>query len=367
MHRMKLCLPYLLDKQLDNRSSDIKTWLLATILDCLTKRKVQQEDLRMLVIDNLDDTSIIEIFQSHGDMKNALKVFSKIQELCITINLQEWTEARQSYFNHCLWHLFSCCADLRSLSLRNAKRGTQFIDTGSRIVHRNSRPPTFSLSGNSSTCRWKFLRHLEFKGIVVGPTEFLELFKEIKDSIREVHLNCVDLRIHSGEKRNRYLWIGLSDIEKQPDMIWMAEDLRNIGLKLDVLCVSGLGYDYVATHYYLDLDFRNNFDISDSLEDMERSFDQRFIEAYFEFGNSEDQLVGSRMAVISGEEIGEIVRDHRYFRETDHFDRGTYMLKRKNHSSCFWHRIDEIFIKSSIQGGRKLQSIADEKARVIGL
>lgn len=125
------------------------------------------------------------------------------------------------------------------------------------------------------------LRYLELKRVDIDPHYLVKLIEDNARTLKEIYLNEVYIKVFgSSELANTSLWIGYPDTPRAEDCMWVADDLRKARegvLKLDVLRVTGLGYD--------DFDpdrnsTRPNYDLDDPTG-LNRSFDQRFVEAVF--------------------------------------------------------------------------------------
>ena len=124
-----------------------------------------------------------------------------------------------------------------------------------------------------------YVRFLELKRVDVDPRSFLALIEEVANSLKELYLNEVYLKVFgTREIENSDMWIGHIGSPRAEKACWVAEDLRNMpGLELDVLRVTGLGYDDFAPE-------RNPLSPAYDLVDpkgLNRIFDQRFVEAVF--------------------------------------------------------------------------------------
>jgi hypothetical protein len=129
------------------------------------------------------------------------------------------------------------------------------------------------------------LRYLELKRLDISPTQLVKMIKDNAQSLKEVYLNEVYIKVFgAADLENTSLWIGYPNIKRPDDCLWVADELRDAqadGLSLEILRVTGLGYDDFdpdlnSTH--------SNYDLNDPTG-LQRSFDQRFVEAVF--GNND--------------------------------------------------------------------------------
>ncbi|TQS39358.1 hypothetical protein Golomagni_00121 [Golovinomyces magnicellulatus] len=369
MHRVKLNLPF----QVVGQKSRTATLLLATTLECLAKRGLEHQGLQTLVVDHLSDTSLIDICNNPMDLANAITVFTSILELCVSIKRQESDTNRQESFNRHLWFLFHKASALRSLCLVgwNVKRDirTRRHCHGVTANLWNMRSLPFSISDTS----WDFLRYLELKRVDILPLRFLELMKHVKNSLKELYLVEVYLKIrHLQDGEVTGLWIGKTKTKKPESSIWLAEELRNMeGLRLNILRATGLGYD----EFTLDMSLTNScLDLVDPLK-LDRSFDLRFVDAVTlgsdqtalkSYSDNESSLIHSISTIkdlgnvdLVKTSTSQFEKRERYYsnpRKRKDYDAETYQLSR-NTTSYFKRCIDGWFFNHNEQALRELQGI----------
>lgn len=115
------------------------------------------------------------------------------------------------------------------------------------------------------------LRSLELKCIHADLEELYYLIEENSGTLKEIYL--FDVLTRPPLYRDA-IWIGKPGTAKPVDDFWMAEALRDLkDLKLDVLRANKIGYYDVPSQ-------EATYD-SDDPTGLNRSFDQRFIEAVF--------------------------------------------------------------------------------------
>ncbi|PMD48845.1 hypothetical protein L207DRAFT_505867 [Hyaloscypha variabilis F] len=281
MRRLKLNLPF----QVVGQQSRTATLLLATTMAALIKRPEESKVLDTLVLDHVSDTTMIDICNNPMDLGNAIKAFSGLKHLVLSIKRQEARDVRQAAFTKHLWFLIRKAVDLESLCLIgwNVKRDiatrTHLHGVSANLWNMRSLPFHVNESGTVSR-----LRFLELKRVDIDPHSLINLVMECARSLKELYLNEVYLKVgESNTSGGSSLWLGQADLRKADDVIWVAQDLRKIeGLKLDVLRATGLGYDEFdpesnPMHPYYDL-----VDYSGRNE----PFDQRFVEAVLELNNT---------------------------------------------------------------------------------
>ncbi len=276
MKRLKLNLPF----QVVGQKSRTATLLLATTLAAINKRPEEHKSLETFVIDHISDTTVIDICNNPIDLINTMKILGVLEHLIMSIKRQEALLPRQALFSHNLWFLIRKAAKLKSLCLVgwNTKRdiNTRRHSHGVSLNVWTMRSLPFS---SETSFKLEHLRFLELKRVDIDPQGFLDLVREAADSLKEIYLNEVYLKVHGAEDReNTSLWIGHPDIPRPTKCCWLAADLRNIeNLHLDILRATALGYDDFkpdaeSSHPDYDLKDPSGYD---------KSFDQRFVEAVF--------------------------------------------------------------------------------------
>lgn len=121
------------------------------------------------------------------------------------------------------------------------------------------------------------LRVLELKSVDIDPGCLMKMVWANAHCLKELYLSEVYMKVVSiANDPTECLWIGIPELSLHAKSLWIAYELRTMpDLKLDVLRVTGLGYDDFEPdpgHAY------PNYDLDDPLG-LERSFDQRFVEA----------------------------------------------------------------------------------------
>jgi hypothetical protein len=277
--RLKINLPF----QVVGKASSTATLFLATTLACVAKRPEESKLLETLVLDHVSDTTVINICHNPMDARNALNAFASLKNLVLSIKRQETRMTRQKTFTQNLWLLIRKAVGLESLCLIgwNVKRDI------------NTRKHRHAVSINEWSMRslpypiddeiggFPGLRYLELKRVDINPDCLLKLIEDNAGTLKELYLNEVYIKVFgSADLENTSLWIGYPDIKRPNDCLWVADELRKLQkgpLKLDILRVTGLGYDDFepdpnSTH--------SNYDLNDPTG-LDRSFDQRFVEAVF--------------------------------------------------------------------------------------
>ena len=283
--RLRINLPF----QVVGRQCQTATLLLATTFECIARRGLQNEldvdekgveykNIETLVLDHVTDTSVINICHNPRDLQNTIHVFSGLQNLTLSIKRQEVRASRQTAFAQQLWFLLRKATQLESLCIvgwnvkrdittRRHRHSVSFGEWSMRCLPYDSEP----------LHRLNNLKFLELKRLDIDPRSLLALIEENSASLKEVYLNEIYIKvIGSSELSNTSLWIGNPDTQRPQESCWVAEALRDMeGLDLEILRVTGLGYDD------FDPDMHSaypNYDLVDP-SGYNISFDQRFVEA----------------------------------------------------------------------------------------
>lgn len=252
------------------------TLLLATTFASLAKRDEEHISLETLVIDHVSDTTINNICNNPIDLKNAMKTFKELTHLVLSFKRQE---KRNSTFNRNLWFLIRKAGKLGSLCLVgwNVKRNIKTRRHRHRGATENDwrmRSLPYPLETSLSFDR---LRFLELKRVDIDPAQLVQLIKDCSETLKELYLVEVYIKVNgTADEDSVALWIGLQDSPTPLDACWVAQDLRNMkSLKLDVLRVTGLGYDDFEPD---ENSLHPSYDLKDP-SGSDKSFDQRFVEA----------------------------------------------------------------------------------------
>jgi hypothetical protein len=303
MRRLKLNLPF----QVVGQQSRTATLLLATTMAALTKRPEEARELDTLVLDHVSDTTMIDICNNPIDLGNTIQAFLGLKHLVLSIKRQEARDARQGAFTKHLWFLIRKAINLESLCLIgwNVKRDiatrTHLHGVPANVWNMRSLP--FHVDESRSSSR---LRFLELKRVDIDPHSLLNLVTECAGSLKELYLNEVYLKVQSDNASGgSSLWLGHADLRKTEDVVWVAQDLRKIiGLKLDVLRATGLGYD--------EFDAETNplhptYDLVD-YSGRNQPFDQRFVEAVLDSNDTimEDAPRSQTLPALHGPDLPQI-------------------------------------------------------------
>jgi hypothetical protein len=304
----------------------------------------------------------------------------------LSVKRQEISTTKQKTFAWNLWLLIRKAVVLESLCLIgwNVKRdiNTRKYRHGVDLVEWNMRslpyPTDIKLQGLPR------LQYLELKRVDILPGCLLKLIEENAQTLKEIYLHEVYLKVRGAlDEEKTSLWIGHPRIERPEDCIWVADELRKLqqgALKLDILRVTGIGYD----DFEPDPNSANpNYDLKDST-DLQRSFDQRFVEAVF--GNDdivmeetatsmphtlppllahpdaasapvESNILPSLSETLSSNLPGPtLIMPPKTVRELSEYDAETYQRQR-NTTSLMKRCIDGHFFNHNEQALRELQRI----------
>lgn len=272
--RMRINLPF----QVVGRTSSTATLLLANILACIANRSEEYKPLEVLVLDHLSDTTVTNLCNNPRDVSNAVTTFAGVKHLVLSIKRQESRNSRQVAFTQQLWFLIRKAIGLESLCIIgwNVKRNVD-LRRHRHSVGFNEWTMRSLPYITESTSKLKNLRCLELKRVDIDPTALVTLIEDNSTSLKELYLNEVYIKVHSHDQQEETpLWIGRQGKPRPEGCCWVAEALRNMeSLHLDILRVTGLGYDDFEPHRVSPFP---SYDLKDP-SGLEVSFDQRFVEA----------------------------------------------------------------------------------------
>lgn len=279
--RLKMNLPF----QVVGDQSVTATLLLATTFATVAKRAEESLPLETLVVDHVSDTTINNICNNPIDLSNAIFTFKELQNLVLAFKRQE---KRNLTFNRNLWFLIRKAAKLASLCLVgwNVKRDIKTRVHRHRVPETDWRMRSLPYPTEMSS-KFDCLRFLELKRVDIEPTQLIRLVKDCSRTLKELYLVEVYIKVNGAADQGKIpLWIGLQDSPRPLETCWVAQDLRNMeDLQLDVLRVTGLGYDDFEPD---ETSSHPNYDLNDP-SDLNRSFDLRFVEAVMQ----PDDIVGA--------------------------------------------------------------------------
>ncbi|THV55811.1 hypothetical protein BGAL_0003g00530 [Botrytis galanthina] len=359
--RLKINLPF----QVVSNSFMTSTRLFANTLACAANRPEEHQKIDTLVLDHITDVTINSLCNVHIDVENAFKVFENLKSLVISCKRQESRTSLQTVFARNFWLLIGKAKDLETLCII----GWNVAQTTRRI--RNKR-----VASRMTTEQWTMrclpyysskrlvlskLRCLELKRMDLDPLMLLLLIKETSQSLTELYLNDIGLKVNgSTDRENTSLWIGHQDIKKPKECTWVAPAIRDIeDLNLKILRVSKLGYD----DYSPDLDSEHpNYDLDDPTG-HNQSFDQRFVEAVM---GTKSPLPLELVSNTSSEM--EDLHEKSTYAEVDPntYDAEIYQ-KNHNTTSNYKKSIDGIFHNNNERALRELQNIVSVADRGMAL
>ncbi|KOS20265.1 hypothetical protein ESCO_006082 [Escovopsis weberi] len=282
VERLRLSLPFQI---LGNRCSAI-TIVMANTLKALALRPEDSVPLRVLVLENVPDVAVCQLWTNPSDVKNIITVISALEHLVISLRRHEKDPQRVATFGSCFWNLIQHASRLESLCLV----GTD-----------NDSPPrglkqTWSWQRPFDEWRARSLPHprplspcltcLELKRIEISAESLLRAVADFGPSLEELYLNEVYLKTEQSQAWNadadQVLWIGLPNQQPRPDCQWIAMEVRLGMPKLRVCRASFLAYDHYTTD---DADAnvdagpasQPTFDLIDPCG-LGRSVSQRFVE-----------------------------------------------------------------------------------------
>jgi hypothetical protein len=199
------------------------------------------------------------------------------------------------------------------------------------------------------------------KRVDIFPHDLLDLIEEHSQTLKEIYLIGVYLKIMDTGEEEKILWIGAPDQTLPGQVLSVAQGLRNMdALQLDILRATGLGYDILHAGGNLPL---VDYDLKDP-SSLDRSFDERFVEAVFAPADTPmsdsissptpNGLDSEGSAALAAEATRSIIP--RRFRKMSDWSAETYQVRR-NVTSHYKRSIDGLFLNYNRQATVELQSI----------
>ncbi|KAI1379562.1 hypothetical protein F4677DRAFT_409684, partial [Hypoxylon crocopeplum] len=282
---VKLSLPFQLICPGQWRSA---TMILGNSFEAMVQRPEGSKVLKTLVLENLCDVSVRNLWRNPQDVKNIIGAFSNLQTLFISVRRNEPGGINTDNFCNRLWEMIGKAENLESLCLvdLDADAGLQTMKTASRlrwsVEEWQSRClPTPRKAPGSVLPNLTFL---ELRQVQVMGCGLLHMLKCFANSLQELYLDGVHLKVldwsSPPEDVNNTLWIGLPNARPRPELKdrWVAVYLRQIQAKLRVCRVSNLGYERYVLGWEVHGD--NSLTAYDLLDPcgLSRSLEQRFVE-----------------------------------------------------------------------------------------
>lgn len=301
------------------------------------------------------------------DLLNCLKVFQSLKHLILSLKRNE-AAVNGNVLAVNLWFWLRLAKSLESLSLtgwnsrrvatlRKLQRGTQVLGQW------QSQGLPYHLEGAPA---FRNLRFLELKRVSTkGPT-LIKIIAEASASLKELYLNEVCLKIWSKFSDTLTpLWIGHSRFQRRDETCWIADSLRQMeGLKLDVLRVTGLGYDDFETDDQSPL--YPDYDLDDPALPSQ-SFDQRFVDAVMEPDHPPPNTDAIK-AEVSSLSLPTLGPPHPLDAKPEYaYDAETYQTMIHNPTSFHQHSIDGLFRNHNEGAFRQLGAFVSMADRVMGL
>jgi hypothetical protein len=195
----------------------------------------------------------------------------------------------------------------------------------------------------------------------IFPHDLLDLIEEHSQTLKEIYLIGVYLKIMDTGEEEKILWIGAPDQTLPGQVLSVAQSLRNMDdLQLDILRATGLGYDILHPGESLP---PVDYDLKDPSM-LDRSFDERFVEAVFAPADTPmsdsisspapDGLDSQGSAALAADATSSITP--RRFKKMSDWNAETYQARR-NVTSHYKRSIDGLFLNHNRQASVELQSI----------
>jgi hypothetical protein len=268
--------------QLISKHCRAATMILGNSFEALAQRPEESETLKILVLENLTDTTVCSLWRNPRDVKNIIGVFTDLKHLVVSLRLHDHSSPQPSVFEFRFWEMVGKAEKLESLCLTGQDLDGNAFQT---IKPTTQRECTFTQwcfmslpSKPLKTAGLSNLTSLELGRVETWGCNLLSLFRQLSSSLRELRLDQVWLKTaypaHPHGESERTLWIGLPNERPQSNHRWIATALREMNLKLRVCRVTSLGYDQYVMGQPEEMP---TYDTNDPCG-LERSLDQRFVE-----------------------------------------------------------------------------------------
>ncbi|ROT41569.1 hypothetical protein SODALDRAFT_331316 [Sodiomyces alkalinus F11] len=247
IERLRVDLPF----QFVDQRCNAATMILANTFSVLADRLSEEDSvpLRTLVLENLADPTIDNLWINPCDVFNIMRVLLHLENLVMTIRRPRHTSL--------LWHLTRHAEHLRTLCLigndddRRPPRGlkqTKAWHVPLLEWHARSLPePPLTGRDGQALLILPHLTCLELKRLELAPDVLPAIAQAFGSTLRELYLNEVYLKAEQGRHINpdstQFLWIGLPNQRPGPDDLWMAMLIRSRCPSLRICRAAFLGYD----------------------------------------------------------------------------------------------------------------------------
>ena len=311
---VRLNLPF----QLISRHCRAATMILGNTIEALAHRRRTRGGLvrpRTLVVENLTDSTIMELWHNPRDVRNIIDVFGWLEHLVLSIRRHEDGPAHNLAFSSRFWEMIGKARHLESLCLVGLDIDERDLPTAQHIScssssplstpspqSQNPRPALVRTSTQHELTRneWRdrslpsivkpplsmlpYLTHLELRRVEVVAGDLLDTLEWLETSLQELYLDHVYLKNirSSGEEQamTSSLWVGLPNVKPPHHHNWVAVRLRQRRSRLRVCRASNLGYDQYIHDGGAEPDAVPAtwaYDLQDP-SGLNRSLEQRFVE-----------------------------------------------------------------------------------------
>ncbi|TDZ30227.1 hypothetical protein C8035_v003157 [Colletotrichum spinosum] len=374
---LRLNLPF----QLVGHRCNAATMILANTFSAFSRRTEDSVPLRALVLENVSDQSIIDLWTNPSDVRAIMRAIVELEHLVLSFRRHEVEPPRVAFYGTCLWDLIRKAGGLQSLCLSGAD---------------DDRPPRrlkHTKSWNMTLDEWRaravpspqvalpYLTALELKRVEVTPELISGALRHFGTNLRELYVNEIYLKVERGLSLNEdgtdILWVGIPNKRPSLDDKWIAMMVRESCPNLQVCRASFLGYD-MYTHDNLPTSAPDepDFDFDDPTK-IGRTLAMRFVEVAMGFVQK-NQPNGSPVCYLPALESNDHLLHQtkprlRSFRVTE-YDVNAYQLAVRNTTSRWQRSIDGVFpncnngtleelhyiAETACQGMNEIQRLRDE-------
>lgn len=354
--RLRLNLPI----QVVKTSSSSTTMILANTLKAFATRptdEAQERDswsMDIVVIENLTDLALCDLWTNPIDIGNIRKVFSTIQALNLNLRRYVTREDGSRRFHAALWGTIQQAKKLQTLCITEAvdDRAERRSVKVSKIWHMDIQE--FDARRLRIPVRIELpLVRLELCHVELSPAFFVSLCSNFQDTLEELYLNDVSLQIHQTAAAEPCLWVGVpNDIPEEPSS-YIAPYIRKQLTKLRICRAAFLGY-----HVYIsdEQEPMSDFDFYDPCG-MARNLSQRFVEVVTGIRQPVNRHKEPVLYLSCGEDTQMPLTERKRLRPED-YDVNAYQLAVENSTSCWRQRLDGIYPNVNHDAMNELHSLA---------
>ena len=274
---LRLYLPF----QIIGNRCDTTTMMLANTFKALAKRPDEDAELlKALVLENVADLSMCDLWLNPIDVMNIVTVFADLEHLVLTLRHVNTQLPFHLRFARVLWDIIGHACRLETLCL-------VCMDSDESPPLWLRKTEAWKVSNENWRARsllqpllepMSNLRCLELKRVEILPELLLMTMDVFGAALEELYLNEVYLKAEQShvwnQESHQTLWVGIPNERPEEDCQWMAMGIRARLERLRICRASFLGYDLYVHEAASNT---HNFDLTDPCG-LGRSLSERFVE-----------------------------------------------------------------------------------------